>query len=299
MTIDWDRLRVFHAVAEAGSFTHAGELLNLSQSAVSRQISALEGSLDVLLFHRHPRGLLLTEQGILLYQTVRDVFVKLAQVEWKLAEGRDKPEGILTVTTSVAFGSLWLVPRLKQFLDMYPAIQCSLKLYDGDLDLGMREADVAIRFTPPRQPDLVQRHLRVFHDRVYACAEYLEHNGTPRTTRDLARHRIIVYEDNAGRSPVSPFNWLLETGLEPKEPPRQPVLRLNNIHGIFQAVQEGIGIAALPEYFQPEGLVHTFPELTGPGIDAFLVYPEELRHSKRVAVFRDFIVRKLTDPADR
>ena len=69
--MDWDKLRIFHAVAEAGSFTHAGEKLNLSQSAVSRQISALEGSLKVPLFHRHARGLVLTEQGDVLYRTAR------------------------------------------------------------------------------------------------------------------------------------------------------------------------------------------------------------------------------------
>jgi len=70
--MDWDKLRVFHAVAEAGSFTHAGDSLNLSQSAVSRQISGLEESLQVPLFHRHARGLILTEQGELLYRTARD-----------------------------------------------------------------------------------------------------------------------------------------------------------------------------------------------------------------------------------
>ena len=76
--MDWDKLRVFHAVAEAGSFTHAGDTLNLSQSAVSRQISALEEALQVPLFHRHARGLILTEQGEALNRTVREVFAKLA-----------------------------------------------------------------------------------------------------------------------------------------------------------------------------------------------------------------------------
>ena len=70
--MDWDKLRIFHAVAAAGSFTHAGEKLNLSQSAVSRQISALEESVRASLFHRHARGLILTEQGELLFNTVRE-----------------------------------------------------------------------------------------------------------------------------------------------------------------------------------------------------------------------------------
>jgi DNA-binding transcriptional LysR family regulator len=84
--MDWDKLRVFHAVAEAGSFTHAGDTLNLSQSAVSRQISALEEALQVPLFHRHARGLILTEQGESLNRTVREVFAKLAMTEALLTE---------------------------------------------------------------------------------------------------------------------------------------------------------------------------------------------------------------------
>ena len=102
--MDWDKLRIFHAVAEAGSFTHAGESLNLSQSAVSRQISALEDSLRVALFHRHARGLILTEQGELLYRTAHEVFGKLAMTEALLTESKDRPSGRLKITTTVGVG---------------------------------------------------------------------------------------------------------------------------------------------------------------------------------------------------
>ena len=115
--MDWDKLRVFHAVAEAGSFTHAGDTLNLSQSAVSRQISALEEALQVPLFHRHARGLILTEQGEALNRTVREVFAKLAMTEALLTESKEKPAGRLKVTTTVGFGSSWLAPRLHDFLE--------------------------------------------------------------------------------------------------------------------------------------------------------------------------------------
>ena len=84
--MDWDKLKVFHAAAEAGSFTHAGEQLGLSQSAVSRQVSALEQELNVSLFHRHARGLILTEQGELLYRTAHDVFMKLEAARAKLTD---------------------------------------------------------------------------------------------------------------------------------------------------------------------------------------------------------------------
>src|SRR5579885_1005961 len=126
LTMDWDKLRVFHAVAEAGSFTHAGDTLNLSQSAVSRQISALEEALQVPLFHRHARGLILTEQGEALYQTVREVFAKLAMTEALLTESKERPTGRLKVTTTVGFGSHWLAPRLHSFPEAYPEISIRL-----------------------------------------------------------------------------------------------------------------------------------------------------------------------------
>jgi DNA-binding transcriptional LysR family regulator len=296
--MDWDKLRVFHAVAEAGSFTHAGETLNLSQSAVSRQISALEESLNVPLFHRHARGLILTEQGELLNRTARDVFTKLAMTEAQLSESRERPRGPLKVTTTVAFGSLWLTPRIREFLDLYPEIQMSIVLDDGELDLAMRQADVAIRLMPPRQPDLVQRHLMDMHYKLYATAEYLARFGTPKTIEDLDDQKIIVYGDES-KPPVDNINWLLEAGAR-ADAPRRPVLKVNNIYGILRAVQSSLGIAALPDYFAREAsdLVEILPELRGPSFDAYFVYPEELRHSKRIAVFRDFLIKKIADQND-
>jgi len=295
--MDWDKLRVFHAVAEAGSFTHAGEVLNLSQSAVSRQISALEESLNLPLFHRHARGLILTEQGELLYRTAREVFSKLAMTEALLTESRECAQGPLKITTTVAFGSLWLTPRIKDFLDAYPEIAVTMVLFDGELDLAMREADVAIRMMPPRQPDLVQRHLMSMSYGIYASPAYLEAHGTPKTAEDLDDHHIIIYGDDARVSPpVSNVNWLLEAGASPDRP-RRPVLEVNNIYGIYRAVKSGLGLAAMPDYLSSEAdnMIRVLPELKGPKFDAYFVYPEELRHSKRITVFRDFLLGKIAE----
>ena len=290
--MDWDKLRVFHAVAEAGSFTHAGEALNLSQSAVSRQISALEESLSVPLFHRHARGLILTEQGDLLYRTAREVFAKLAMTEAMLSESKDRPKGPLKVTTTVAFGSAWLVPRVREFLDLYPEIEVSFVLDDSELDLSMREADVAIRMSPPRQPDLVQRHLMTVRNLVFASRDYLKKYGTPQKPEDLDKHRIIIYGGDS-RPPVRYVNWLIEAGADGRE--RRPIMAVNNIYAIFRAIESGLGIAAMPDFMEREtsDLVRILPELQGPEIEAYFVYPEELRTSKRIAVFRDFLLRKV------
>ena len=290
--LDWDKLRVFHAVADAGSFTHASETLNLSQSAVSRQISALEEALGVSLFHRHARGLILTEQGDLLYKTVHEVFARLNNVESLLTETKENAEGVLRVTTTVAFGSVWLTGRLKEFIRTYPDIEVTLRLDDQELDLAMREADVAIRFNEPTQPDLIQRHLGNLRANLYASPEYLKERGLPRSIDDLKNHDIVLFGE--GVVPVATVHWLADI-LTKNMIASRAALRVNNIYGIYRAVKAGIGIGPLPEYFLQEGrgIVQILPELEGPAIDAYFVYPEELRNSARVTVFRDFLVREI------
>ncbi|HZF74516.1 MAG TPA: LysR family transcriptional regulator [Acetobacteraceae bacterium] len=296
MPLDWDKLRVFHAVAEAGSFTHAGETLNLSQSAVSRQIQALEEALQVPLFHRHARGLILTEQGETLNRSVREVFAKLAMTEALLTESRERPTGRLKVTTTTGFGAMWLAPRLRRFFEAHPDVQLTLLLDDSDLDLAMREADVAIRMHPPRQPDLIQRHLASFGWRVVAAPEYLKTAGIPQRAEDLDAHRLVVYGDY--RPPVESVNWLAEAGRRPGTA-RRAMLEMNSLPGILSALRSGLGLGALPDYMDGElaGLVPVLAELKPPRIEAYFVYPEELRNSKRVAVFRDFLVAELAAPA--
>ncbi|OYW13103.1 MAG: LysR family transcriptional regulator, partial [Rhodospirillales bacterium 12-54-5] len=146
--MDWDKLRIFHAVGMSKSLTRAGDVLNLSQSAVSRQISALEESMKVPLFHRHARGLMLTEQGELLYRTVSEMVTKLQATEISLAESSAKPRGPYKITVPSTFGTLWLSAQMKEFTDLYPEIEVTLLCEDRELDLARREADAAIRFHP-------------------------------------------------------------------------------------------------------------------------------------------------------
>jgi DNA-binding transcriptional LysR family regulator len=291
--MDWDKLKVFHAAAEAGSFTHAGEQLGLSQSAVSRQVSALEQALSVSLFHRHARGLILTEQGELLYRTAHDVFMKLEAARAKLTDSRERPNGDLRLTTTVGLGTHWLTPKLGEFMDLYPEIRISLITTDEELDLAMREADVAIRLRQPVQPDLIQRMLFSVHFHVYASPEYLKRFGTPREVDDLDSHRIL----QLGGSNIPNFlqnrNWLLEVGRNGKNP-RTPALVFNNILGLVVGCQQGLGIALLPDYLVEEdrGLVQLLAHSDPIALDAYFVYPEELKTVARVQVFRDFLVSK-------
>ena len=290
--MDWDKLKVFHAAAEAGSFTHAGEQLGLSQSAVSRQVSALEQELSVALFHRHARGLILTEQGELLYRTAHEVFMKLEAVRAKLTDSRERPHGDLKVTTTVGIGVHWLTPRLGEFVDLFPDIRIHLITTDEELDLAMREADVAIRLRQPTQPDLIQRKLFSVRFHAFASPEYLKRFGTPRSIEDLDAHRVLLL---GGQIPayLQPTRWLVEVGRDSKGA-RTPHLTINNVLGILRACQRGLGIAMLPDYLVEEngGLVQLFAEADPITIDAFFVYPEELKSVARVQAFRDFLVSK-------
>jgi DNA-binding transcriptional LysR family regulator len=290
-SMDWDKLKVFHAAAEAGSFTHAGERLGLSQSAVSRQVSALESDLSVSLFHRHARGLILTEQGELLHRTAHEVFMKLEAARTKLTDSRERPNGELKVSTTPGIGVHWLTPRLGEFLDLYPDIQISLITSDEELDLAMRAADVAIRLRQPTQPDLIQRKLFSVHFHAYASPEYLKRFGTPRTYEELDKHRIILLGGSVVPTYLQNRRWLLEIGRNDKGE-RLPSLTINNVLGLLRACQRGLGVAMLPDYLVEEngGVVQLFGEADRLALDAYFVYPEELKSVARVQVFRDFLV---------
>jgi DNA-binding transcriptional LysR family regulator len=294
--MDWDKLRIFHTVATAQSFTRAGEIMNLSQSAISRQISTLEESLQVSLFHRHARGLMLTEQGEILFRAVSDILTRLAAVENALLESRERPRGPLRITAPVAIGTTWLTPHMREFCELYPEISVSLLVDDRELDLTMREADVAIRLFPAKHPDLIQKQLIRLQNSAYASNDYLRTYGTPTKPQDLQNHKLISFAEDT-RMPFADVNWLVKACEEAGHTEGRSMFRINSMFGMLNAVTSGIGIAGLPDYMV-QGLpnvTRVLPDMRGPVIDVYLVYSVDLRNSKRINVFKDFLVRKLSE----
>ena len=263
----------------------------MSQSAVSRQVSALEQELGTSLFHRHARGLILTAEGELLMRATRDIILKLENVRAQLVDSRGQPTGTLRVQTTVGIGSSWLTPRVNEFLDLYPGIHLELILDDSELDVAMRQADVAIRLRAPTQPDLIQRRSS---SRCTSTSTprptIIKRFGEPKTAADIDNHRIVIFGENAPTY-LKQMNWLCTAGREPGDA-RQPVFSVNSVVAIRLAVERGVGIAMLPDYLvSPESnLVTVLPDYEVPSFDCFFVYPEELRDSARVTVFRDFLV---------
>ena len=288
--MDWDKLRIFHAVADAGSLTHAGDVLHLSQSAVSRQIRALEESLNTTLFHRHARGLILTEQGELLFDATSSMSRRLDTAEARIRDSEEEVFGELRVTTTTAFGSLWLAPRLPQLYAKFPALKIDLMLEERVLDLPMREADVAIRMKEPSQADLIRRKLMTVNMRLYATPEYLEQNGTPETMEDLSDHRLICQRVTSTQ--VSAGAQLVQELLSNDIP---SLLTVNNYFGVLQAVNSGLGIGVLPDYVIQDfpTIERVLPDAESNEIPVFLASPEELRQSKRIAAFRDFVTEEI------
>ena len=295
--MDWDKLRIFHAVASAGSFTHAGQSLGLSQSAVSRQISALEEEIATPLFQRHARGLTLTDEGELLFGTVREVLERLDAAEEALKNVHDSPRGTLKVTASHGIGAYWLLPRLSQFLADYPEVDLHLVMDDHELDLAQREADIAIRLRAPVQADLIQRKLFTAHYHIYASKTYLKTHAAPQILDDIRDHTIVVYGETAAPE-IRDINWLLDLFRKKQKPGAHGrIVRINNITGIVSAIQTGIGIGVIPDYVAATNaeLVRVLPDVEVPSFDIHLVYADALRQSKRVAAFRDFVVKSSRD----
>jgi len=288
--MDWDKLRIFHAVADAGSLTHAGETLHLSQSAVSRQIRALEESLNTTLFHRHARGLILTEQGELLFDATTAMNRRLDTAEARIRDSEEEVFGELRVTTTTGFGSLWLAPRLPKLYEKYPQLKIDLMLEERVLDLPMREADVAIRMKEPSQADLIRRRLMSVRMRLYASPEYVAQHGQPERMEDFADHRLIC--QNTSSFQVSAGAMLVQELLTYDIP---STLTVNNYFGVLQAVLSNLGVGVLPDYVIEDfpQLVRILPEVESAEVPVFLAYPEELRQSKRIAAFRDFVTEEI------
>ena len=288
--VDWDKLRIFHAVADAGSLTHAGDTLHLSQSAVSRQIRALEESLNTTLFHRHARGLILTEQGELLFDATSAMSKRLETASARIRDSEEEVFGELRVTTTTGFGSLWLAPRLPALYKKYPDIKIDLMLEERVLDLPMREADVAIRMKEPSQADLIRKRLMHIRMRLYASPSYLAQNAAPERIEDIAGHRLICQNPQSAQvgAGANLVQYLMTHDI-------RSTLTVNNYFGVLQAVLHDLGIGVLPDYLThdfPE-LVRILPDIESVDVPVFLAYPEELRQSKRVGAFRDFVQEEI------
>jgi len=252
--------------------------------------------MKVPLFHRHARGLMLTEQGEILFRTVGEMIAKLQATEIALTEANSKPRGPFKITVPATFGNLWLAAQMKEFTDLYPEIDVTLLCDDRELDLTQRQADAAIRFHPTKHPDLVQIPIMSLGNSLYASNDYLRVHGVPQKLSELAQHKLLGFETGLGNLPFPEVNWLYALA-ESRSVKLSPSFRINSLLAMRTAVKQGMGIAALPDYLmhRTRHVSRVMADISGPVTEAWYVYPMELKNSKRIAVFRNFVTQKISE----
>jgi DNA-binding transcriptional LysR family regulator len=292
--MNWDKLKTFYEVAINKSISKASNKLNISQSAISRQIQDLEYDLKTTLFTRHQKGVRLTEQGENLFNTVNDINFSISNFEQKLIDKKTKPAGKLTISTTVGFGSTWLTPRINKFADQYPEMEINLLMSDIEMELSNRSADVAVRVKKPTQVSLIFKKFVNFHNHIYGSSDYLHTNGIPRNISDLDKHNLICFGSGLP-SPISNIDWILKVGRENGK--RRPKFRVNSVYGMSLAIENGAGLASLPDYMVADKphLVRVLPNLEGPSYQTYFVYSEAFKNDRRLEVFRDFLFSEAKD----
>lgn len=286
--LDWEKLRLFYQVATAGSITTAAERMNISQPALSRSILNLEARLKTQLFNRHKHGITLTRQGEILFRSAHKMFLESRHAEQALHEDYNEVEGDLTIVTTPAIAATWLMKFIPSFLEKYPDIRLKVigQLHDEDNILH----DVLIKPYLPMQPTLIQHFVTSFSMRLFASPDYIEKFGMPKDAEDLDNHRLISFNSGT-HNPMDNINWILKVGYKGGSL-REPFLEFNSAPCILRAAQLGLGIVELGKgYPAIEGveLVEILPELKGPVVDIFYIYPEHKKKVRKIAAFLEHI----------
>lgn len=294
-------MRTFVRVVEAGSFSAVAKESNTTQSAVSKQVAALENVLGAKLLVRTTRSLALTEEGERYFEQVRRVVAEIAEAETSLKHGEQQLKGWLRVAASVGFGRLKLMPLVQTFLAAHPEVKIDVRLNDGFIDLVERGIDVAVRIGELPDSSLIARPIGVSRRELVAHRNYLRSlpKGIkpPKSPDDLGQHNCIVYTEATMRNA-----WRLSAGPGAADP--EGTVRVIKVDGNLQtdssevirtSVIAGMGIGYAPSWlFEDEiargEVVRVLPDwsLRSP---IHVVMPQERRHSAKVRAFSDHLAQ--------
>ncbi|MCF8480081.1 MAG: LysR family transcriptional regulator [Rhodospirillum sp.] len=270
----WDGIDEFVAVAETGGFSSAAERLRVSSSRVSRQVARLEDRLKARLFYRTTRRVALTEAGRLLLERFRGLAEDRDEALRAVGERDDVPRGLLRMTCPTAYGDLFIVPLVNDFLERHSELRVEMTLSNHMLDLVRDGVDLAIRLG--RMADSGQVATRVAPRILHLCASpaYLARRGSPLSLGDLANHDCVI-----GTSDVWTFDDRRETsGADWHFRPRGR-FRCNSGHAVLDAALRGFGLCQLPDYYVREPiregrLVSLLPDHRPPNTEVWAVYPQ-------------------------
>ena len=288
-----DRLRelqLFTRVVERESFTAVAREMGLSQPSVSRQIAALEERLSVPLLLRSTRRVKPTEAGLLLYERAKRALDELAEAEAEAGQQVSGHRGTLRVAMSLAYGSNFVIPTVRAFLQKFPKVRIELIVNDRYVDLVEEGIDVAIRIGPLEDSSYKARSLGHEELVVVAAREYLQGKRRPKTIDELEEHDAVVLVRH-GR----PWPWNFVVPGKRALIMRGP-LQIDNIAGVLAAVREGIGIGMLPSYLVEDevrsgALVRLVPNAPLVGLPVYAVYPAVRQLSSKVQSFIEHLAR--------
>ena len=290
--MDLARLKHFYTVAKTGSLSGAGKILNMDHSTLSRSIDLFEHSLKTKLFERHSRGVVLTPQGQRIFQYASKLMAEHEMFLKVFHEKTDEMEGEIKIVTTPALGSVLMSNYLKGFIQLYPNV--NLQIISDINNVNLNEGDVTIRSYIPHYPDLIQLRLKSFPMNLYASKEYIGAHSAPQTSEDLDNHKIISFGDSRF-SVYSSTDWILKVGLKEGHI-RKSYLKINSAEGLLLAAEQGLGIVELSEAYvnlRKTNLVKILPELKGPIIDIYYIYPERMKQSKKIVTLGNYLKSKL------
>jgi DNA-binding transcriptional LysR family regulator len=289
--MDLTRLHVFYVLAKSGSFTNAAKILHVSQSAVSRSIQLFEHRIKAQLINRSKKGVTLTPQGEILFEFSKR-FIDEYELILKISrDNEDEPQGPLKIITTPYLASTFLPTHLAGFFKKYPKIVPTIV---GEIeDINLSQADIAIRTYMPHHPQLIQKPFFSFHNELWAHPTYIQKHGMPKTAEDLDNHQLIIYGEKTSPAYGS-VEWILSVGAHTKK--RKPYLTTNSTDGVINLALQGLGIIQAPKEYvelKSNNLVQILPEIDGPVVDTYLIYPKELDKSQKVQAFADYVKKNI------
>lgn len=290
----WDKLRIFYQIATIGSFSGAAEILNTSQSALSRSIAILEEYLRIQLFERTPRGLVLTHLGEILFGSLKKINSELIQAQSSLEEAEKEPVGFIRIAGTTGFASMFLSTIIPDFLSLYPNIQISIYGSDTLPNLHSAEVDAVIYPFIDSDESLMQTYLTTFHLKLYASKDYLQKFGVPETASDLDHHRLLAYGDHKTFHPFINANWHLTAGTK-QGCVRHPYVMINSAIGLYNLALAGTGIICLSKehsFLNNPSLVEILPSVKGPSVDAYFIHSSRIKKIKRINLLKEFLVEQ-------
>lgn len=274
--VDWDKLRVFKAVADLGSITAAAAKLGETTPTTSRKIDKLERVLNTALFSRSTRGVTLTTAGKIALRHVNIMFDAAEAVYLEVSDHDHPLEGPVTIATGDGIGPYWIAPRLPSFHQHHPKVELSLRIVEHVPDIVGGEADICIRFSEPDRSELVGRTLGTLHYMFFAAQSYIDTYGQPSSLFELSNHRLIMHDHYVEQLE----NWA------PKSAELKHILdyalRTNSGTAIVQTCANGGGIGIMPSYLaaiDPRLVPLNMPEVAP--IKFWLTYTERVRRLNR------------------